>query len=260
MYVTATLFTFAITRITAMERNEELKKALIDALGNNQYEVEIEEPNNVSVREKYDGSEYLYLRGDDVKFGVSFGSCTVTILEHSFTCDLNFGEWSAGQDDDEWLLEEDDFINALEDADGVISGVMGEPDDQAFVYCRANNIDEDLPAYWCEDDDLPKDIDNLSWYDPVPGVVSVVLNGGETMAVECDLQCESIYRLYCRLEEKGLLFASPEVSSAFIKEEVPELYHEILDELEFNDVLDGKTEDVLFTLSNTEDFFESILG
>ena len=138
-----------------MEYDDNLKEDLIKALRSSDYEVEIQEPNNVILREKDDGSCFLVMRGDDAKFGVMCGCCIVSILGHSFTCDFNYGEWSAEDDEDCWLLEEEDFINALESADGVISGEQTDLDSQAMVYCRANNLPNDLPAYW-EDDDLPE--------------------------------------------------------------------------------------------------------
>lgn len=243
-----------------MEENELFKLALIDALEKHDYTVRIEEPNNVSIRESYDGLKYLYIRGDDVKFGVSFGSCTVSIQGHSFTCDLDFGEWSAEDDEDSWLIEEEDFIDALEGADGVICGIMGEPDEQAEVFCRANNIKEDsLPVYWCEDDDIPKDIDNLDMYDPAVVVVSVSMPDGQDQDVECELSCSSIYELYCNLKKKRKLYKSATVSSAYIEKELPYLHQEILDELQIHSDL-AQEPIVTYHLANSKDMFESALG
>ena len=243
-----------------MEQHTTLKKDLIKALKGNDFEVEIEEPNNVEIRQKYDGSEYLYLRGDSEKFGVYFGSCTVTVLGHSFTCDLDFGEWSAEESEDEWLLDDKEFIDALESADGVLSGIMGEPDEQAIVYCRANKIEDTLPVYWCEWDDVPKNIDELDFYDPVPVKVSVDMPLGDTQDIECDLPCDGIYQLYCSLKENDMLFHTPTVPSSFIKDEVPDLYQTILDELKDKIVISEEVEGTGFSLKNTKEFFESILG
>ena len=92
-----------------MEQNDALKQELLNALKESNYKVEITEPNNVELCQRYDGSQFLLIHGDTVKFGVWCGDCSVIILGHKFTCDLDFGEWSAEQDDDEWLLEEEDF-------------------------------------------------------------------------------------------------------------------------------------------------------
>ena len=140
-----------------MEYDAALKKSLIDALKNSNYEVYIEEPNNVELCTGKDGSKYLLIRGDDAKFGVYYGNCTVTILGHAFTCELEWGEWSADDEEDSWLVDDGEFIDELESAEGVISGSQTDPDEQGFVYCRANGISEDLPAYMY--DDLPNDED-----------------------------------------------------------------------------------------------------
>lgn len=242
-----------------MDAKDQLMASLIDALSDHNYEVVIEEPNNVSIRETYDGSKYLYIRGDGVKFGVSFGSCTVSVQGHSFTCDLNFGEWSAEDDEDSWLIEEEDFIDTIESADGVICGVMGEPDEQAEVFCRANNIKNNMPVYWCEDDDIPKDIDNLDMYDPAVVIVSVLMPDGQDQDVECELSCSSIYKLYCSLKKKRKLYKNATVSSAYIEKELPYLHQEILDELQIQS--DLAQEPVLtYHLANSKDMFESALG
>ena len=142
-----------------MEHDDALKKSLIDALKSSNYEVYIEEPNNVDLCTDKEGSKYLLIRGDDAKFGVSYGECTVTILGHAFTCDLEWGEWSADEEEDSWLLDDYKFIKVLESADGVISGCQTDPDEQGMVYCRANGISENLPAYMYDSDDLPEDED-----------------------------------------------------------------------------------------------------
>ncbi len=158
-----------------------------------------------------------------------------------------------------FIGEEEDFIDALESADGVISGVMGEPDEQALVYCRANHIEEDIPVYWCEEEYILKSIDMMGWYDAVPSKLSLTSNG-ETKEVKCDFLCESVYLLYRNLKENNLLYKTPTISSAYIKREEPDFYNEILEELTSNGTLSEDQEDVAFTIENTLDFFDSILG
>ena len=233
---------------------------MINALQRGKYKVEIEEPNNVILRTKYDGSEYLYMRGDDIKFGVDCGGCSVTILGHTFTCEFNYGEWSADDEDDNWLIEEEDFIDALERADRVVCGEHGDLDGQAEIYCLANNIKKTLPAYWCEEDDIPKDIDNLDWYDPETVIVSVTLKGGEKKDVECDLNCSSIYQLYCCLRDERKLYKHPIISSKYIIDKMPELNQEILEELKSKHIFDDSADLLRYALRNSKSFFESILG
>ena len=242
-----------------MQQIDTLKKTLIEALKNSNFQVEIDGPNNVSLCDKYDGSQYLLVRGDTERFGVDCGSCTVTILDHTFVCEFMYGEWSANDEDGEQLLEDEEFVDALESAEGVISGEQSDLDGQAMVYCLVNDIQDDLPVYWCKETDIPKDIDRLDWYDPVSCDVLVTLSNGETENVKCDLPCEGIYDLYCRLKENDMLFKAPTVSSEFIKEEVPDLYENIIDEIQFDSRIDD-TDITGFSLENTERFFDYILG
>lgn len=243
-----------------MEQNETLKRVLIKALKQSKHKVEITEPNNLELCKKYDGTSFLLIHGDTMKFSVWCGNCIVNVLGHSFTCDFDYGEWSAEQEEDGWLLEDAEFVEALESAKGVISGEQGEADAQAMVYCRANNIRKDLPAYWGDLDEIPKLLDDLDLYDPVPGTVTITLKGGEKKDVECGLYCSSIYRLYCSLKDAGKLYKTQTVSSKYIEKELPELHQEILDELQSNGDLSGESDIVRYSLNNRKAFFESILG
>lgn len=243
-----------------MEQNDTLKRNLIKALKQSKHKVEITEPNNLELCKKYDGTPFLLIHGDTMKFSVWCGNCIVNVLGHTFTCDFDYGEWSAGQEEDSWLLEDEEFVAALESAKGVISGEQGEADAQAMVYCRANSIRKELPAYWGDLDEIPKLLDDLDLYDPVPGIVTVTLKGGEKKDVECGLYCSSIYQLYCRLKDAGKLYKSPIVSSKFIEKELPELHQEIVDALQDDDVISEVSDLVRYSLNNRKKFFESILG
>lgn len=237
---------------------ENLKATLIDALKESNYEVKIQEPNNASIREKYDGSKYIYLRGDDMKFSADCGYCTITILGHPFTCDLTDGEWSAEQESDKELLEDEEFVEAVENADGVIAGEMWAPEDQAEVFCRANNMENNLPVFWRDDDDVPKDLDNLDLYDPVLWDVYVSIENGDEDMVNCEFQCSSVYRLYRSLNETEDLYKEPMASSDYIKSKVPELHEEIFEEMKIK--WRKNLKDANYSLENTRYFFESILG
>lgn len=65
------------------------------------------------------------------------------------------------------LLENQELINALEAIPDILKGVMLTPDKQMEVYFRANPDAEDLDYYWCEDENKPKDIEDLGWDDVV---------------------------------------------------------------------------------------------
>lgn len=243
-----------------MGQSFALKKELIKALNDSKFEVEITEPNNVELCQKYDGTQFLLIHGETIKFSPWCGDCSVTVLGHKFTCDLNFGEWTAEHNEDRWLLEDKEFVEALESAEGVISGEQSDNDAQAMVYARANNLRKEIPAYWGDLDEIPKLLDDLDLYDPIPGIVSITFKGGEKRDVECGLYCSSIYKLYCSLKDDGKLYKSSVVSSKYIKKELPELHQEIIDELQSNGDLSDESDLVRYSLSNRKAFFESILG
>lgn len=243
-----------------MEQNDTLKRNLVKALRQSKHKVEITEPNNLELCKKYDGTPFLLIHGDTMKFSVWRGNCIVTLLGHTFTCDFDNGEWSAEQEEDSWLLEDEEFVNALESAKGVISGEQGDVDAQAMVYARANQLRKEIPAYWGDLDEIPKLLEDLDLYDPVPGIISITLKGEEKKDVECDLYCSSIYKLYCSLKDNGKLYKSPIVSSKYIEKELPELHQEIIDELLSNGDLSDESDLVRYSLSNRKAFFESILG
>ena len=100
----------------------------------------------------------------------------------------------------------------------------------------------------------------MDWCDPEPGTVTVTTKDGKKEEVECDLDCESIYKLYCALKEKGQLYKTPTIPSAFIENEVPELHEEIIEELQDNGIEYADPGKMSYSLPNTDDFFESILG
>lgn len=243
-----------------MEQNDTLKRDLIKALKQSKHKVEITEPNNLELCKKYDGTPFLLIHGDSMKFSVWCGNCIVTVLDHTFTCDFDYGEWSTEQEVDSWFLEDAEFVEVLESAKGVISGEQSDIDAQAMVYARANHLRNEIPTYWGDLDEIPKLLDNLDLYDPIPGTVTITLKGGEKKDVECGLYCSSIYQLYCSLKDSGKLYKSPTVSSKYIEKELPELHQEILDELQSNGDLNDKSNLVRYSLNNRKGFFESILG
>ena len=243
-----------------MEQNDTLKRDLIKALKQSKHKVEITEPNNLELCKKYDGTPFLLIHGDTMKFSVWCGNCIVTVLGHTFTCDFDYGEWSAEQEEDSWLLEDEEFVAAIESAKGVVSGEQGDIDAQAMVYARANHLRKEIPAYWGDLDEIPKLLDDLDLYDPIPGTVTITLKGGEKKDVDCGLYCSSIYQLYCSLKDAGKLYKSPTISSKYIEKELPELHQEILDELQSNGDLKDKSDLVRYSFKNRKTFFESILG
>ena len=173
------------------------KELVLKAIEDGEYEVEIEEPNNVCYHERYDGSPFYVMVGDDIKFGVWAGSCTVHVGDHVFTCDLDYGEWSGDE-----LLEDEDIIKALENADGVIWGEHLGTDEQWEVYSAANGITEDVPYFWCEDDECPKDVDSLDWYEEDIDFQYAAQGSEDWQDAEAEVNCADIHALYLDLKER----------------------------------------------------------
>ena len=140
---------------------KQAKKAIFKAIKEKDYTVSIEEPNNVEVRSRSNGSKYLYICDmDDARSSTFFGSCTVEIADFTFTNDFSNGDWTCDEED---LLEED-IIAAIEGLDGVLCGEYTSVEDQAYLFNKANgtHIDE---YYWYEDSDCPIDPDEMKYLD-----------------------------------------------------------------------------------------------
>jgi len=230
------------------------KELVLKAIKDGEYEVEIEEPNNVRYCERYDGTPFYIMVGDDIKFGVWAGSCTVHVREHSFVCDLDYGEWS-GDD-----LLDDDIIEALEDADRVIYGEHMGTDAQWEVYAAANNITEDIPYFWCEDDDRYKDVDGLDWYEEDIEFQYSEAGSEEWRDCDTEVNCQDIYELYKAVKESHAeqLNSGEDIilDSEEIKNGSEDLFQTLLDALD-GEVSDTDSVQIQITVSS--DFFDSVL-
>lgn len=239
------------------------KEIVLKALKEGQYEVEITEPNNVSCCTRYDGSYYYVMRGDSERFGVSSGMCTVYVGEHTFECELDWGEWSGDE-----LLEDEEIVDALESADGVISGSNQGLDGQWAVYAAANNITEDCPYYYCEDEDRPKDVDDLDgYYEDINVKYALALSHGacsEWNELEVEMNCADIYDIYKSLddEQKALLAEGEEIELSMdeIKNISEDMYSEIEEAVNDDASDSGYDEDGLeFVVVVSKEYFDSVL-
>ena len=147
-----------------MEEKEllEAREAILKAISEKDYEISIDEPNNLDVRQHADGTEYIVVSSrDDAKSSTYFGESTLYVAGHEFTCNLEYGEWRS---DVEELLEDEEVMEAIEGIEGLPWGEMTDMDSQVDVYNMANGtaIDE---YYWCEDDECPMDPDSMNSLD-----------------------------------------------------------------------------------------------
>lgn len=230
------------------------KELVLKAIEDGEYEVEIEEPNNVRYHERYDGSPFYVMIGDDIKFGVWAGSCTVRVREHSFTCDLDYGEWSGDE-----LLDEV-IIDALEDADGVIYGEHLGTDGQWEVYAAANHITEDIPYFWCDDDECYKDVDELDRYETDLTFEFAPEGTDDWQEIETEVGCDLLYEVYKSLKEthaSELELGRNIVLTGEVLRDISEDLYDILKDEAEEDMSAEDEADIRLTVSKA--FFDEVL-
>jgi hypothetical protein len=243
---------------------------IIAAIKAGEYKLSFEEPNNISVCTKYDGTKFYLLSDDDIKFGVSGGCSIVSVLGTDYYCNLGTGEWFIDEVDNGELLEDQDLIKALESIPDILKGEMLSPDKQMEVYFRANPDAEDLDYYWCEDENMPKDIEDLGW-DDVEITVNYSADGcsndiAEWEEMECSISDSDLYSLYLLIKDiqkTDTPFLNQEiieVASEQLNENNKELYDCIIDQIADN--IDNSNEEgsnIRFYLSLDIDVFEDNL-
>ena len=248
--------------------NDQIK--LVAAIQAGEYKLTYEEPNNISVCTKYDGTKFYLLSDDDIKFGVSGGCCIVSVLGTDFYCNLGTGEWFIDEVDNGELLEDQDLVKALESIPDILKGEMLSPDKQMEVYFRANPNAEDLDYYWCEDEDKPKDIEDLGW-DDVEITVSCSVDDcsndlKEWKEIECTINDSDLYSLYLLIKEiqkTDTPFLNQEIieiASEQLNEHNEELYNCIIDQITDSvDCSNGEVANIRFYISLDIDVFEENL-
>jgi hypothetical protein len=228
--------------------NTLIKKQILDAIDRGEYEVSIEGPNNIAERTKYDGSVYYFMYGDDAGFGTHPGYCTVSILNYTFTCDLETGDW----DDDCDLGDDiDDIIEAIEGLDGVIYGEHYDTESYMDIYYAANPDAPEGVAYGDWSDDLPKDIDDLGYDD---AYIDVKYGNKE---VECTITDQQLYDLYLHVCDEDNFNEGIELSSDEIKECFEEIHKTILEQISENE---EETDTISYAIAITPHTFEWQLG
>lgn len=167
------------------------------AIANGEYDIYFAEPNNVDICTRYDGTKFCILRGDDAKFGVSGGSCSVDIAGYYFTCDLSNGDW---EESNEGYISDSEVTDILESIPGVLCGEMLDPDSQREVYYKANPDAEYMDFYWYEDEGIPKDIDNLGFDEVELNVFYKTDSTDELTGTNIFIDDLELYKLYLVLK------------------------------------------------------------
>ena len=235
---------------------EDLKLQILKAIENGDYEVSIEEPNNITQCTKYDGTVFYKMQDDDVKFGSHPGYCHVDILDYRCTCDLGTGDW----DGDEELIDDEDIINAIENIDGVIYGEHYDGYSYLEIYYAANPDAQEGELYG--DGEGPIDIDDLGWNDVYLEVEYKTSDSddAETHEIECTICDQKLYDLYVHLHdhadfEKGVI-----LSHTDIQEFDEELFNNIMEQIT-EDIDEGENpNNINFRINISADTIESQLG
>ena len=235
---------------------EDLKLQILKAIENGDYEVSIEEPNNIIKCTKYDGTVFYKMQDDDVKFGCHPGYCYVDILDYRFTCDLSTGDWD-GEDE---LIDDEDIINAIEQIDGVICGEHYDGYSYLEIYYAANPDAQDGELYG--DGEGPIDIDDLGWNDVYLEVDYKTSDSddAETHELECTICDQKLYDLYVRLHDHENFEKGVVLSHTDIQEFDEELFNVIMEQIT-EDIDEGENpNNISFRINISADTIESQLG
>ena len=252
---------------------DDEKQSVLDAIEFGKYEVRFEPVDCVNECTSYDGTKfYVFEDNYDVRSCTNMGTCTISVKGeddwHEFVYDMESGDW-----DGDHLCDDEEIIEALEDIDEFISCDDYDGDKQWKVYAEANHIDLNAPFYWSENEEAPKDIDNLGWYEiDVPLHYFITLDhviSSELMDMECTITDEELYDLFKLVKDELLMTESDEnngkveLAGSDIKKAYSELYETIYDQVVEQAENDGYKDSngvLNFTLLLSKDLFEENLG
>ena len=208
---------------------EELKN-LKEALRCGRYKVKAEGLEGISRHLNYAGVPFLRLGGDEQTHSIHAGTFSVFVAERQFICHLENGQWTLGGEP----LKSKTLVKALERADGVVSGKHEGGRELSNLYAQLNGLPADIAYCWENDENL-KDVSELG-----EGEVDLLVRytvkdeGGwdELVASVDDGQLYQVYRLLKRGKRLPQGENEIEVSSEEIQKYVPELYEDILEQIE----------------------------
>ena len=237
---------------------EDIKSQILKAIENGDYEITIEEPNNITQCTKYDGTVFYKMEGDDAKFGCHPGYCFVDILDYTFKCDLETGDWTGHSE----LIEDEEIINAIEDIDGVIYGEHYDTDSYMSIYYAANPDAPEGNVYGDWSDDMPTEVDDLGWNDVYIDIEYKKSDSTDAEAneLECTINDQKLYDLYVELKGhkdyvKGVILTHND-----IKEFDEELFNVIMEQI-IDDLEEGEDQNnISFQIIVSADTIESQLG
>lgn len=238
---------------------EDLKLQILKAIENGDYEVSIEEPNNITQCTKYDGTVFYIMQGDDVKFGCYAGFCHVHFLDlnYTFTCELDYGEWKSDCN----LEDDEDIIEAIESIDGVISGEHYDTDSYMSIYYAANPDAPEGDVYGDWSDDMPTAVNDLGWNDVYLEIEYKTSDSdnAETRKLGCTINDKQLYDLYVHLRENEDFEKGVTLSHTDIKEFDEELFNVIMEQI-IEDIENGDNHNISFLINISADTIESKLG
>ena len=245
------------------------KDAILEALESKNYEAEFEPVSCIYEYTKYDCSKYYIIEGLDDASSSDMGPFTVNVQGddevHEFIYDMSCGDWEGDE-----LCDDADIIDALESIDEFIPYDDYNGDKQWEVYANANHIPLDTPYYFREDEDYPKDIEELG-----DEAVDVPLRyfiskshgtSDEFIDMECTISDQDLYDLYQLVKEEVKATKEEEktieLPDCEIQKADPELYEAIKQEVEEEAENEGYREDeeqVNFIVCLSKELFDDNL-
>ena len=156
---------------------KETIDGIVKAIKKGEYEVSYEDSNNIRECTAPDGRTfYKFVDMDDAKSSNCYGSCTVYVDGHEFSCDWEYGDYESAffdEIDEEYELEDgsrvfkedliETVVDAFNDRKDIFFGAYSDMDSQMELFSKIYHI-KNPEYYWYEDDYCPVDI-NDGWHD-----------------------------------------------------------------------------------------------
>ena len=251
------------------------KETILEAIESGNYEATFEPVNSIYEYTKYDGTKFYVLEElDDEMASNEMGTFTVNVHtdeeDHEFVYDMGSGDWE-GDD----LCTDSDVIDALESIESFISYDDYDGDLQWEVYANVNHIPLETPYYFQENEDYPKDIEELG-DECVEVPLRYTLHADQNASskpydMECTLSDQDLYDLYKLVKDQVDAITEDddedeeqflELADEAVKKAYPDLYEAILQEIEEEAESEGYDDEDIqphFTVCLSKQLFEENL-
>lgn len=239
------------------------KQKVLSALASGNYEMNFTESSAISECRKYDGTLFYIFKDTNNKEKVDLGACYIEVADHEFHYNLNDGRWSCDIDE---LCEDVAVLEAIAALDGFVDYENFDIDEQWKVYSNINGLGDDVPYYWFEDDEAPRDVKTFGYCNvDVQMECYDCADMEKRYRTECTMSDADLYGMYRLLKEKDDMLDSQSYYVDFSCEEVrkynADLYENLMQQVEekVKSVYDGERQ-CGFVLKLSNELFEQNLG